>query len=76
MDQCLQTLPLTSSLYDSRCADKRPGCSHAFSRHYKRREVTMTTTTDRRSMELEGHTLAFLKVLEAQGHLTHKRAEK
>ena len=27
----------------------------------------MTTTTDRRNMELEGHTLAFLKALEAQG---------
>jgi hypothetical protein len=36
----------------------------------------MTTTTDRGSIELEGHTLAFLKVLEARGHLTHKRAEK
>ena len=36
----------------------------------------MTTTTDRRSMELEGHTLTFLKALEAQGHLTHMRAEK
>jgi hypothetical protein len=34
------------------------------------------TTTDRSSMELEGHTLAFLKALEAQGHLTHMRAEK
>jgi hypothetical protein len=36
----------------------------------------MTTTPDRRSMELEGHTLTFLKALEAQGHLAHMRAEK
>jgi hypothetical protein len=31
------------------------------------REVTMTMT--RRGMEREGHTLAFLKALEEQGHL-------
>jgi hypothetical protein len=40
----------------------------------KRREVTMTTT--RRRMEREGHTLAFLKALEAQDHLTRVRAEE